>query len=790
VENQGQWGREISFVTHQAGLTAFFTGRGLTLVREQREGDRLRGVAVRLTFEAASNRTVVEGVDPLPGIRNYFIGNDPGRWKTGVRGFRQVLYRGVQDGVDVRFRDGDGRIEYDVEVAPGADLEGLIVACEGIEGLEVDDDGTLVMHTDRGPIRQKPPTTWQVLASGERRPVACGYRILDAHRYGFEVPGRDRTLAMVIDPGLVWCTFLGGRRYDFATDVKVDATGAVTVCGTTSSSDFPTQAGSYDTRLSGNSDVFVTRLDATGSRLLFSTFLGGRGDEAAERMVLAGNGDVLLTGNTDSSDYPTTPGAHNTTYNGGGDAFVTRLNTSGNALQFSTYLGGSAYDHGYDLALDVTGQVVVAGLTYSSNYPTTTGVYDTTYNGGGDSFVTLLNVGGSQPVFSTFLGGTDREAALTVGVDNAGIVTLAGQAWGTNNKSSFPTTAGAYAGTYGGGKSDAYVARLNNTGTTLIYSTFLGGVNSDPMRELHLVPGGAVVLVGQTYSPAFPTTPGAFDTTYNGNGDAFVVRLNNSGSSLVYGTFIGGANKDEGTSIALDSSGAMTVGGWTEATDFPTTPGAFQRSLLSTNGDGFLIRLDPAGKTAWYSTYIGGKSWDTVRALALDPWNDATLVGEVWSSDYPVTSTAYDKIYNNSGDAHISRLDLLPTGVQRYGLSTPACNGPVVAGVTRMPRAGDAQFAFTCINASPNTAGILAVGFASSVRGIPIANVRAYLNPAVPFLAFLAVSDATGASTVRVPIPAGTKGVRVYCQFFMSTTVACPGSGPLSASNALDMIIQ
>jgi len=791
VENRGQWDEDVLFMARRSNTCAAFSSRSVFLTRERRDRNRLRGVTVRLTFEDSSDRTRLVGVDPLPGVSNFFIGNDRSRWKIDVPGYRQVHYQGLYDGVAIRFREQDGKLEYDVELAPGADPGRVVIACEGSRSLTLDDSGTLLIHTAVGTLRQRPPTTWQVLSSGKRKPILCRYRILSKHRYGFTVPAHEPALALVIDPGLEWSTYLGGSRYEFATDVAVDANSVVTLCGQTQSSNFPIRTGSYDTRLSGNADAFVTRLNAAGSALLFSTYLGGSGIEYARAIAVSTTGEIVVAGHTDSSNFPTTSGAYSRNIQGSEDVFVTRLNASGSALLFSTYLGGTSIDQAFDVALDSTGGAAVVGMTKSSNFPTTAGAYDRSFNGGEDAFVARLNSTGSQLVSSTFLGGTGKDSAISLALDATGTMVVAGQAGGINNNttSDFPTTPGAYDTTYNGGSTDTYVARINAAGSTLMYSTFLGGPKWDPARGVSLAPGGEATVVGQTYSSSFPTTPGAFDTTYGGEGDVFVARLNSTGSSLQYGTFIGGTDYDNGTALALDSSGAMTVAGWTRSLDFPTTPGAFQTTGHA-NGNGFVTRLMPAGATAAYSTYFGGTSWDAAYGVALDITNGATLAGETWSSGFPTTPGAVDTSYNTNGDVFVTRLDVLPTGVTRFGASTPSSLGPVALGVTRMPTAGSASFAVTCINAPPNTAGILAVGTVPSLNGIPLANIKVHINPYVPFIPFFAASNGKGASTVNLAIPAGIRGVKVYCQIAWSNTLTHPGSGILSASNALELTIQ
>jgi len=789
VENVGQWETEARFVARRGGMHAAFFTRCVTLSFHDRDGDRSHGTTVAMAFEGASTDARVTGANPLPGVNNYYLGSDASRWRTGVRRYRQVRYHDLYHGVHVRFRECGRNLEYDVELESGADLERVVIRCEGIQGLLLDRDGALVMNTAQGTIRQKPPTTWHVLPDGGHRAVTCRYRILDERRYGFVVANREPALAMVIDPGLEASTYLGGSQYDYTTDVVVDATGATTLCGYTESSNFPTTAGSYDRTFNGRMDAFVARFDSSCSKLLFSTFLGGSSADFAQALALTGTGEIVVTGFTQSSSFPTTSGAYSTRSPGGGDAFVTRLNSTGSALTFSTFLGGSGYDLPYDLVLGVADRVIVVGLTQSSDFPTTAGAYDRSFNGGDDAFVTGLNATGSQLDFSTFLGGAGKEPATTVALGASGDLTVAGDAFGTNNTSNFPTTPGAYRQTYNGGKADAYVVRLNATASTLVYSTFLGGNAYDAVRGISVGSNGAVTVAGQTYSANFPTTAGAYDTSYNGNGDVFVVRLDNTGSSLTFGTFVGGSDYDDGTALGVDSSGAATVAGWTRSTDYPTTPGAFQTAYQA-EADGFVTRLKPAGDGLFYSTYFGGTRLDILNAMTLDPTNAATVAGEVWSKDFPTTPGAFWTSYQSWGDAFVSRLDLLPKGVTKYGRSTPACQGTIALGVTRMPADGAGDFAVTCINAPPNSIGILAVGFVPSVQGVPLANIVVHVNPLFPYLPLYALSDGNGAATVNLPVPAGTRGIKAYCQLIWANTPSCPGSGILSASNALEIEVQ
>ena len=397
---------------------------------------------------------------------------------------------------------------------------------------------------------------------------------------------------------LVYSTFVGGGDFERGSDIAVDRTGMAYVTGRTGSANFPTTPGAVDTTYNGGEDPFVTKLNASGSALAYSTYLSGDslatgGSDSGEGIAVR-EGRAYVTGITNSANFPTTPGAFDTTFNGSvgdDDAFVTKLNASGSALDYSTFLGGAKFGGGSDIAVDVMGRAYVTGGTASADYPTTSGAFDTTFNGSvfddRDVFVTKLNASGSALDYSTFLGGMDSEGGT-------GIAVREGRAYvtGITFSANFPTTPGAFDTALDGGQ-DAFVTKLNASGSSLVYSTFLGGRNQDGSFSIAVRDGRAYVT-GFTSSSDYPTTPGAFDTTRNGT-DAFVTKLNASGSALNYSTFLGGTtNNDSGEHIAVDGRGRAYVTGATGSSDYPTTRGAFDRTFNGGFDDTFVTKL-PTG---------------------------------------------------------------------------------------------------------------------------------------------------------------------------------------------------
>jgi hypothetical protein len=380
--------------------------------------------------------------------------------------------------------------------------------------------------------------------------------------------------------GLAYSTFLGGSDGDFGLGIAVGAGGAAYVTGYTYASDFPTTSGAFQGTCGSCpylGDAFIAKLNATGSQLLYSTFLGGDHSDVGANIAVDGSGQAYIVGETRSYNFPSTPGAFQTTYAGGAcDAFIAKLNPGGGNLVYSTYLGDSECDSGSSIAVDTSGAAYVTGQTLSPDFPTTPGAFQTMCGGCSppdyyaDAFVTKLNTTGSALVYSSFLGGSASEAGYGISLDTSGQAYMTG----TTHSVDFPVTSGAFQTTLRGW-GDAFITKLNTTGSGLAYSTFLGGSGSEPGIDIAVDASGAAYVTGFTTSSDFPTTPGAFQTTYGGFYDVFVTKLNAVGAGLAYSTYLGGSIDEVGSGIALDIAGTAYVTGDTRSSDFPTTPYAF-----------------------------------------------------------------------------------------------------------------------------------------------------------------------------------------------------------------------
>jgi murein DD-endopeptidase MepM/ murein hydrolase activator NlpD len=396
-----------------------------------------------------------------------------------------------------------------------------------------------------------------------------------------------------------------------------------------------------------------------------------------------GAGSAYVTGRTRASDFPTTAGAFDTSHNGNYDAFVVKLNASGTGLAYATFLGWSDYDGGDAIAVDGAGSAYVMGSTYSSlptnDFPTTAGAFDTSFNGYYDTFVVKLNASGTGLAYATFLGGSSNDWSSAIAVDGAGSAYVMGY----TQSSDFPTTPGAFDTNFSGGDRDAFVVKLNASGTGLAYATFLGGGYNGADGGIAVDETGSAYVIGSTESSDFPTTPGAFDTSHNGNSDAFVVKLNAGGTALAYATFLGGSWADTGYAIAVDGAGSAHVTGRTRASDFPTTPGAFDTSHNGWN-DVFVVKVKADGTGLDYATFLGGSDYDYGHAIAVDGADNAYVTGFAESSDFPTMPGAFDTTHNGFYDTFVAKLDLRDAGEPTYAISgyVQDRNSNPVTGVT------------------------------------------------------------------------------------------------------------
>jgi hypothetical protein len=581
---------------------------------------------LRLQLEHADLSHQPQAIDPLPGTANYIFGNDPAKWHTNIPTYRRIQYADVYPGVDLVYYGNENQLEYDFVLAPGASSRPIQMHFAGASKLSLAHTGDLTIAAQHGVILFKRPVVYQVL-NGVRQPVNGRFRLLANNTVGFTVGRYDHSKPLIIDPTLLYSTYFGGSTAEFITAVATDTSGSAYVSGLTVSVDFPLTAGAFQA---------INRASATSA---VST------------------------------------------------AFVSKFNASGTALLYSTYLGGNATpdtlynqgDYGKGIAVDSSGDAFLAGYTYSSNFPVTTGAYQTATKASSriaTGFVTKLNPAGTGLVYSTYLGGNNLDELTAIAIDQTGNAYLSGLTFSTT----FPVTSGAFQTTNKAASTNGYnqfVTKLNPTGTALVYSTYLGGSGDTGavLEDLYFTNPIVVDASGNAYVTAFtessnfPTTTGAFQTRQKAAISATLTKLNPTGTGLVYSTYLGGTSQSFSEGLAIDTSGNAYVAGFTFDADFPVTSGAYQTTnkgansvpygngtveLNPVNTNGFLTKFNATGTALVYSTYLGGTTgpWggDQIYNLAVDGAGDAYVAGLATSQDFPVTSNAYQS--TNHGSTH------------------------------------------------------------------------------------------------------------------------------------------
>ncbi len=671
--NQGQSGAPVRFLSRGDGYMLFLTPTGAVLSLSEPGADskgsrhaemHTQTSVVGMEWLGSRPDAAVAGVGELPGKSNYFIGSDPKQWHVGVPAFGRVSYKGIYPGIDLVFYGNQRHLEYDFVISPGADPNAIKLKISGSRGLRVDKNGNLFVRVGSQNLQLSAPYVYQEEA-GKKHAVEGRWIRSTRNQVRFALGAYDHSRTLVVDPtlSLVYSTYLGGSANDTATAVVLDSAGDAFITGATGSADFPVMNPYQSTcggctGTSGHNNAFITELNPTGAALIYSTFLGGSNGDGANGIAIDSSGNAYVVGTTYSSNFP--PMKAFQTYQGNGDAFVTGINSTGSALTFSSFLGGSGTDEGHAIALDPQANVYVVGSTTSTDF-NTFNAYQGTNGGNTDAFVAEI----SQPtgesnaalVYSTYLGGTGDEEANGIAVDASGDAYVAGYTISPN----FPLQ-GAYQATCGGcanGFSSAFVTKFAPLGATLTYSTFLGGsayptgaTAGDLAKGIAIDASGAAYVVGQATSTNFPTKSAFQSACANScsGGDAFLTKVKPSGATLAYSTYLGGSATDQANAVAVDAVGNVFVTGGTASADFPIENSnySFQPACAACSTgltDIFVAEFDVAGNALVYSSYLGGAiptcqvstSCQTGSGIAVGSLDQAVIAGWTESVSFPTT---------------------------------------------------------------------------------------------------------------------------------------------------------
>jgi len=805
-ENEGQASPGVKYLAHGAGLALLLTdsksvlsipgacqktasSRMFTVIRQRqlaaskfdralvRHFQRCQSSTLQMAFDGA-NPAHLTGVGELAAKTNYFVGRDQSKWRTGIPNYARVQYAGLYPGVNLVFYGNRGHLEFDFVVAPGADPHQIVLKFDPAKDLHLAANGDLQIGPRSSAVLLRRPSIYQ-MEGQSTRPIRGGFALLAGGRVSLQVGAYDHAQPLIVDPVLTYSTFLNGAGGDSEADaIAVDSKGDAYVAGTTSSPSFPT-VNPYQSSAGApaNGIVFLSKFNAAGTQLLYSTYLGGTGGDIATGVAIDSAGNAYVTGYTFSTDFPVLSAFQTVNNNpNAGNAFVAKINTTASgaaSLAYSSYLGGGGAsnpnpwygDSGLGIAADSAGRAYITGDTVSDTsvaaFPTTSNAYQSSLSSpNGNAFLTVVDTtrsGSSSLVYSTYLGGDGAgyfgDIGLGVAADGSGNAYIVGQTT-SDGAGPFPTSSGAYQATLNGASGNAFLTEIATTksgASSLVYSTYFGGTANgsfgDSADAVALDPSGHVYIAGYAESSNFPTTSGAFQTVNNANGKPFVAKFNlaQSGtSSLVSSTLLGGTNTSGGqgvAGIAVDGSGDAFVVGQTSASDFPVTSNAYQSSYKSTAGsNAFLAELDPSASTLLYSTYLGGSNYDFAIGVALDPLGDVYIVGSTQSSDFPTTPGSLQPTMIGSASGFVTQMS------SPNGASIALSANPTAATVSSRQSASYAL--------SVMSQGTFSSPITFSCSGVPqYANCQ--FSPA-------SVSSGSGTGTTTLTITTGGNGSALW----------------------------
>jgi uncharacterized repeat protein (TIGR01451 family) len=782
--NVGQTDASVRFLARGAGYSLFLNSEGavLTLQRGHDSAHARRGAeTVAMKLVGANFDAVVRGTETLPGKSNYFLGSDPAKWLHNVPQFARVGYENVYPGINLVFYGNQGRLEYDFQVAPGADPGQAELEFDGSKRLELV-DGDLILHAEGGSVRLEAPHVYQRIGAREQA-VEAHFQVRAANRVGFAVEAYDRSRQLIIDPVLEYSTYFGGTGDEHSTSIAVDNAGSIYLTGSTTSASLPVTAGAFQPTLKGNPNVYVLKVNPQGgtSGVEYLTYLGGTGSDAPVGIGVDGNGNAFIAGTTSSTDFPTTAtnayqavpksGSTGTTH-----VFVSALNSTGSALNYSSYLSGNGTDAASGMAIDNKGNVFVTGTTTSSDagasndqFPASAAPEGTPFQPLSRApvqfFVTKVDTaafGIGSILYSTYFGGATPSNAIATGggiaVDSTGNVYFSGTTnffyTGLSPATDFPIL-NAYQPcldqpppttvvtppppcTNTDSATDAFVAKLNLNpnvppGSQLLWSTYLGGTLTDSSTRVAVDAGAAnIYITGTTNSPdvTLLTSFTPYQKCLNNNvnacttqttkTDAYVARFNNPSTgnmSLTYFSYLGGSGNEAGLGITVDTASGAVLTGSTQSTDFPVTVGAIQSALKGTQQNAFLARINTAatvgnGTVGSYATYFGGTGVDEGTSVALDTNLTTYFAGDTTSPDLQ-TQAPLQALNGGGSDAFAVKLGTAADLAITGTLSLGTGQQFISAG-------NQATFTYTVTNRGPDLATNITVTDNLSASGIPV----------------------------------------------------------------------
>lgn len=718
-------GFDLGFLPARGTDATFVASRGGLACRVDSSGFGFSAGDEGVRFEAPSRASRCTPIGVLPGVVHDLRGADPSGFRVDLAHHERIRLEWDEPAIVLEVRVDRTGFEYDVIAASHEALARFELRVSG--AIEFATDGALIVPSSLGRLTQRPLESFALDDAGSRRAIASRVERRAIDRIGFAVDAAADG-PIVIDPGIQFSTYLGSTLFDEANDVVVDATGATFVCGSAGAGDFPIVPGSYDVVFGGTfSDAWVAKIAPNGA-LVWSTFLGGSGSDAANSLALASNGRVHVGGRTQSTDFPVSTGAFDGSANGGIDGFVVALAPDGKSLVQATLLGGFADDEVRAIALGAGDSIFVSGYTGSLDFPATVGAFDSSFNGGGplltDAFLARLAPDVKSMVFATFYGGSEIDSAAGLALANGEPVIV-----GRTESSDLPMLVSSHDATYGGGLGDGFVARFDPTGAILRNASFVGGNDRDALESVATHVDGTTFTTGFARSQDVPIPTGP-DLMHGGLEDALVFVFADSGAAI-WGAYVGGAADDRALAVSLDTLGASYLTGRTASSDFPAQSFAFDPTP---NGgmDAFFTKLRPNGIGYQETGYVGGSGFDEGRAIAVAPGGVGRIVGRTTSTNFPSVSAAQPAL-KGSSDAFVISLPTAicsnPPSTAIYGTGKAGSTGIPAFAASGLPAIPSTSMLLQITNAKPGAVPLLFLGF--SAIALPFDKGTLLTNPVV-----------------------------------------------------------
>jgi hypothetical protein len=687
-ENRGQTDSQVKYLARGKGYTLFLTPTREVLalrrvVPSKSESQTTPDAKTPRNYSqsvlefdlvGANEQAQVSGANRFQGISNYYIGNDPTKWHTGIPNYGKVIYRNAYPGIDLAYYGNPGQLESDFILAPGADPSQIRMRVDGAKDLQIAAAGDLMLSLESGSVKLQRPVAYQII-HGVRREIRGGYQLLAANEVGITLAPYDRSQKVIIDPTLSFSTYLGGTGVDQANGVGVDSTGEAYVTGFTSSVNFPTQSPAQGT-LGGTTaqNAFVTKFAASGTSLVYSTYLGGNSSDDGMGIAVDSAGSAYVTGLASSSNFPLhLPISNQDSFVGSACAFVSAFSSTG-ALTFSTYLCGGTDDVGGAIAVDSSKNIYITGSTSSATFPTVNPI-QTSIAGPENTFVSKLaavSASGSSLLFSTYFGGNGLDYAFGLALDGSTPpnIYIVGQTRSTvfPTKNALQGKNNSAIGGYNAFVAELSVPNAGPVGPTEVYGTFLGGSANDEATGIAADSAGNAYVAGTTTSPDFPVKSTLQAPAGNGTDNIFLSKIAAGGGTLDFSTFFGGSNGAHASAIALDTTGDIYITGQTFDSDFPTRIPL--QATLNASQAAFVTEFKGDGSDYIFSTYLGGSSSDSLDegyGIALDSNANIYVAGLTGSLDFPTVTPFQPQLKSLERNAFVAKIaPATPAGPQLF----------------------------------------------------------------------------------------------------------------------------